>query len=75
MIDFRIYFSITPTWTKANQYSIIYPPLIYHLKTPRYQGFSKSIGHILLSVDLLKIDITLTDFFKLGDSDAECLVR
>ena len=62
MIGFKTYFSITPTYIKANQYSIIYPSLIYHLRTPRYQDFSKWIGQILLSIDLLKFIITLTNF-------------
>ena len=64
MIGFRTQFSKTFTWTKANQYSIIYPSLIYHLRTPRYRGFSKWVSHVLLSVDLLKFDITLTDFLN-----------
>ena len=62
MIDFRIYFPTTPTWTKVNQYSIIYPFLIYHLKIPRYRGFSKWVGQVLLFVDLLKIGVILTNF-------------
>ena len=32
-IDFETYFSTTPTWTKANRYSIVYPSLIYDLQT------------------------------------------
>ena len=62
MIDFRTQFPTTPTWIKANQYSVIYLSLIYNLKTPRYQGFSKWVGQVLLFIDLIKIDVTLTDF-------------
>ena len=62
MIGSRTQFPTTLNWTKANQYSITYPSLIYHLKTPRYRCFSKWVGHILLSIDLLKIDVILTDF-------------
>ena len=62
MIDFRIYFPTTPTWTKANQYSIIYPSLIYYLRALRYQDFSKWVSHVFFSVDLLKFNVILTDF-------------
>ena len=33
-IDFETQFPTTPIWTKANWYSIVYPSLIYNLRTP-----------------------------------------
>ena len=57
IINFKIYFLTTPTWTKANRYRSNTHLSFVFIELFDFKGFSKWIDQVLFFINFLKLDI------------------